>query len=52
MFVRDRTYSEKEWRDMRSYEEVKISIVQWVESDIVRTSIESGTVEDNYDWLD
>lgn len=37
---------------MRSYEEVKISIVQWVESDIVRTSLESGTVEDNYDWLD
>ena len=36
---------------MRSYEEVKISIVQWVESDIVRTSF-SGTVEDNYDWLD
>ena len=37
---------------MRSYEEVKISIVQWVESDIVCTSLESGTVEDNYDWLD
>ena len=37
---------------MRSYEEVKISIVQWVESDIVHTSFESGTVEDNYDWLD
>ena len=37
---------------MRSYEEVKISIVQGVESDIVCASYESGTVEDNYDWLD
>lgn len=37
---------------MQSYEELKISIVQLIESDIVRTSFESGTVEDNYDWLD
>ncbi len=37
---------------MQSYEELKISIIQLVESDIVRTSFESGTVEDNYDWLD
>jgi hypothetical protein len=37
---------------MQSYEELKISIIQLVESDIVRTSFESGTVEENYDWLD
>ena len=36
---------------MQSYEELKISIIQFAESDIVCTSMESGTVEDNYDWL-
>lgn len=36
---------------MQSYEELKISIIQFAESDIVCTSFESGTVEDNYDWL-
>ena len=37
---------------MQSYEELKISIIQFVEPDIVCTSFESGTVEDNYNWLD
>ena len=37
---------------MQSYEELKISIIQFDESDIVCASVESGTVEDNYDWLD
>ena len=36
---------------MKSYEELKISIVQIFENDVICTSVESGTVEDNYDWL-
>ena len=37
---------------MKSYEELQISIIQIFENDVIRTSNESGTVDDNYDWLD
>lgn len=36
---------------MQTYEMVKIEVLFFTKSDVIRTSFE-GTVEDNYDWLD
>lgn len=36
---------------MKGYEELKISIFQLCEADIVCTSTFNETVDDNYNWL-